>query len=71
MEELEAQEKEEARMAEKEIWALKRANRLGWKRVAGVDLKLERLSELPASRWTIDCPNDLGGLPVHDGDYRH
>ena len=40
---------------------MKRARALGWKRLQGTDLKLDRLSDLPADRWRTNCPNDLGG----------
>ena len=49
-----------ARMAEHELYAMKRVRVLGWKRLQGADLKLDRLSDLPANRWRTNCPNDLG-----------
>ena len=49
------------RMQDKELFAMKRARAMGWKRTDGSDLKLDRLSELPADRWVPNCPNDLGG----------
>ena len=48
-------------MAEKEIYAMKRARVMGWKRSDASDLKLDRLRDLPARRWKTGCPNDLGG----------
>ena len=66
LENFDEERKEEARqwrerMDEKEIFAKKHAASMGWKRIAGTDLRLDRLSELPADRWTANCPNDLGG----------
>merc|ERR1711994_415028 len=66
LERFDAERQEEARlwterMQEKELFAMKRARSMGWKRTDGSDLKLERLSDLPADRWIPNCPNDLGG----------
>ena len=40
---------------------MKRARVMGWKRSEGTDMKLDRLRDLPMSRWRTNCPNDLGG----------
>ena len=51
----------EARKEEQHIYALKRARVMGWTRVEGSDLNLERLRDLPPERWETGHPNDLGG----------